>query len=65
VPNAVLQEVTPSRAQSADLAHANSGIRECGFKLRLTSCSGTFGSKLIQFKGKIREIAGLNKCNLV
>jgi len=40
--NAALNEVPPMRAQSAELAQADSGARKCGSKLRLTVCSGTF-----------------------
>jgi len=40
--NAALNEVPPLRAQSAELAQADSGARKCGSKLRLTVCSGTF-----------------------
>ena len=40
--NAALNVVPPLRAQSAELAQADSGARKCGIKLRLTACSGTF-----------------------
>ena len=40
--NAALNAVPTLRAQSAELAQADSGARKCGIKLRLTSCSGTF-----------------------
>jgi len=46
--NAALNAVPPLRAQSAELAHADSGARKCGIKLRLTACSGTFILSLIQ-----------------
>ena len=49
---AALNVVPPLRAQSAELAQADSGARKCGIKpersgarrsqLRLTACSGTF-----------------------
>ncbi len=41
-PNAVLNVVPLLRAQSAELAQADSGARKCGIKLRLTACSGPF-----------------------
>jgi len=40
--NAALNVVPQLRAQSAELAQADSGARKCGIKLRLTACSGTF-----------------------
>jgi len=40
--NAALNVVPLLRAQSAELAQADSGARKCGIKLRLTACSGTF-----------------------
>lgn len=46
--NAALNVVPPLRAQSAELAQADSGARKCGIKLRLTVCSGTFVFKFIQ-----------------
>jgi hypothetical protein len=40
--NAALNAVPSLRARSAELAHADSGARKCGIKLRLMTCSGTF-----------------------
>ena len=40
--NVALNIVPPVRAQSAELAQADSGARKGGIKLRLTACSGTF-----------------------
>ena len=62
--NAALNAVPPLRAQSAELAQADSGARKCGSKLRLAVCSGTFGLLMIQFKTFYQEITDLLKCDL-
>ena len=63
--NAALNVVPTLRAQSAELAQADSRARKCGSKLRLTSCSGTFGLWLLKVTIYYREITSYSKCNLV